>query len=56
MVIPKINSQKARDACKYVDWEAEIQPALRINDVICQSPHIKNEIFKRLRSWASQLL
>ena len=55
MVIPKINSRKYRDACKYVDWEAKkkkkkIQTALTINDVTYQFPQIKNEIFKWLSS------
>ena len=58
MVIPKINSRKSRDACKYVDWEAKkkkkkkkkIQTALTINDVTYQFPQIKNEIFKWLSS------
>jgi hypothetical protein len=30
MVIPKINSEKAEDGCKSVDWEAKSQPFLRI--------------------------
>lgn len=53
MAIPKINSEEVREDWKYVDWEAKIQPTLRINDVSWQ---IKNRIFKWLRSWASQLL
>lgn len=53
MVIPKINSEKARDACKSVDWEAKSQHVLRINDVICQSLHMENEISKWLMSWES---
>ena len=50
MVIPKINNQKSKGACKYVDWEAKIQTAFTINDVTYQFPQIKKEIFKWLSS------
>ena len=56
MVIPKINSRKSKDACKYVDQEAEKKKnstALTINDVTYQFPQIKNEIFKWLSSQKS---